>query len=225
MSHRTVRDLMTWPAVVVSPGTGLKDTARLFAEHDISALPVVDNQERPVGVVSEGDLLRAQAELPEPASLLPVGREGHRRRGRDKRGFGTAGDLMTSPAVVVEPERTVVEAARLMRSNGIKRLPVVDETGRVTGVLSRADVLRVFLRKDSAIEDEIVDEVLAHVLGLSRTQVAVSVADGVVSLRGEVGGGDSLPLIERLCRNVDGVVDVRLDLTVAGKAGAGPAGM
>ena len=110
-----------------------------------------------------------------------------------------------------------------MQSNGIKRLPVVDESGRVTGVLSRADVLRVFLRKDSAVEDEIVDEVLAQALGLSRTQVAVSVSDGVVSLCGEVGAGDSPPLTERLCRNVDGVVDVRLGLTVAGEAAARPA--
>jgi osmotically-inducible protein OsmY len=86
----------------------------------------------------------------------------------------------------------------------------------VIGVLSRADLLRVFLRKDSAIADEIVDEVLGQAFGLSRSQVTAAVTDGVVKLRGEIGREDSQPLIERLCRNVDGVVDVHLDLTVAG---------
>ncbi|MBO8190509.1 CBS domain-containing protein [Streptomyces oryzae] len=218
MTHRTVRDLMTRPAVCVHTGTGLKDTARLLAEHDISALPVVDDRDRPVGVVSEGDLLQAQAEPAEPAAdLLPVGHKRHRRQAGARAEAGTAGGLMTSPAVVAGPEWTVVEAARAMQTQGVKRLPVVNETGQVIGVLSRADLLRVFLRKDSAIEDEIVDEVLGHALGLSRGQVTAAVADGVVKLRGEIGSEDSLPLIEVLCRRVDGVVDVQLDLEVAGR--------
>ncbi|MBQ1120636.1 CBS domain-containing protein [Streptomyces sp. B15] len=219
MSHRRVRDLMTRPAVCVHTGTGLKDAARLLDEHDISALPVTDDDDRPLGVVSEGDLLRAQAELPEPAGLLPTVRRRQGRRAGAGEGNGTAGGLMTSPAVVASPEWTVVEAARTMQAHDVKRLPVVGETGRVIGVLSRADLLRVFLRKDSAIEDEVVDEVLGRELGLSRAQVTVNVADGVVRLHGKIGDEDSLSLIERLCRNVDGVVDVQLDLSMAGGPG------
>ncbi|MFI8852943.1 CBS domain-containing protein [Streptomyces sp. NPDC053499] len=219
MSHRRVRDLMTRPAVCAHTGTGLKDAARLLAEHDISALPVTDDDDRPLGVVSEGDLLRAQAELPEPAGLLPTVRRRRGERAGAGERSGTVDGLMTSPAVVASPEWTVVEAARTMQEHGVKRLPVVSETGRVTGVLSRADLLRVFLRKDSAIEDEVVDEVLGRALGLSRAQVTADVTDGVVRLSGEIGSEDSLPLIERLCRNIDGVVDVQLDLSVAGVPG------
>ncbi|MFE9392478.1 CBS domain-containing protein [Streptomyces sp. NPDC006784] len=229
MRHRTVRDLMTRPAVCVNPGTGLKETARLMAEHDISAVPVVDENEKPVGMVSEGDLVRAQAELPEPAELLPAGhaRTGRRRTGRtggtggtggkamDGSGErpGTAGALMSSPVVPGRPDWSLVEAARTMRSNGVKRLPVVGETGRMLGIISRADLMAVFLRRDDAIADEITDDVLHGTLGLSATQVSVTVSEGVVRVRGRIGAHDSPELLERLCRAVDGVVDVRLDLS------------
>ncbi|MBO8187790.1 CBS domain-containing protein [Streptomyces spirodelae] len=219
MSHRRVRDLMSRPAVCAHPGTGLKDAARLLAEHDISALPVTDQDDRPLGVVSEGDLLRAQAELPEPADLLLTVRRGRGKGTGTGERSGTLDGLMTSPAVVASPEWTVVEAARTMQEHGVKRLPVVSGTGRVIGVLSRADLLRVFLRKDSAIEDEVVDEVLGRTLGLSRAQVTAYVTGGVVKVHGEIGSEDSLPLIERLCRDIDGVVDVQLDLSVAGVPG------
>ncbi|WP_431984841.1 CBS domain-containing protein [Streptomyces qinglanensis] len=229
MRHRTVRDLMTRPAVCVSPGTGLKETARLMAEHDISAVPVVGQDENPVGMVSEGDLMRAQAELPEPADLLPVRSE---RPGRARTGApgeaadgggerpGTAGALMSSPVVPGRPEWSLVEAARTMRGNGVKRLPVVGETGKVIGVISRADLMAVFLRKDDAIADEIADDVLRGTLGLSATQVSVTVSEGVVRVRGRIGAHDSPELLERLCRAVDGVVDVRLELGGSGRASA-----
>ncbi|MFI7245288.1 CBS domain-containing protein [Streptomyces qinglanensis] len=229
MRHRTVRDLMTRPAVCVRPGTGLKETARLLAEHDISAVPVVDEDENPVGMVSEGDLVRAQAELPEPAELLPVRHvpPGRRRTGATGEAAGgsgerpgTAGALMSSPVVPGRPEWSLVEAARTMRSHEVKRLPVVGETGRVIGIISRADLMAVFLRKDDAIADEIADDVLRGALGLSATQISVAVSEGVVRVRGRIGAHDSPELLERLCRAVDGVVDVRLELDGPGQASA-----
>ncbi|MEW2220762.1 CBS domain-containing protein [Streptomyces sp. NPDC006990] len=236
MRHRAVRDLMSRPAVCVHPGTGLKETARLMAGHGISAVPVVDEDEKPVGMVSEGDLVRAQAELPEPAELLPAGhaRAGRRRTGTSGRPGGTgggaagasgerpgtAGALMSSPVVPGRPEWSLVEAARTMRSNGVKRLPVVGETGRVLGVISRADLMTVFLRRDDAIADEITDDVLRGALGLSATQISVTVSEGVVRVRGRIGAHDSPELLERLCRAVDGVVDVQLDLSGPGQASA-----
>ncbi|MBE9499380.1 CBS domain-containing protein [Streptomyces sp. GKU 257-1] len=232
MRHRAVRDLMSRPAVCVAPGTGLKETARLMAGHDISAVPVVDEDDKPVGMVSEGDLVRAQAELPEPAELLPAGhaRAGRRRTGATGRPGGgaagasgerpgTAGALMSSPVVTGRPEWSLVEAARAMHGNGVKRLPVVGETGRVLGVISRADLMAVFLRRDDAIEDEITDDVLRGALGLSATQLSVTVSEGVVRVRGRIGAHDSPELLERLCRAVDGVVDVQLDLGGPEQAG------
>lgn len=109
MRHRSVADLMTPTAVSVQRGTPFKEIARLLKEFDISAVPVVDEAERPVGVVSEADLLRKRSS-----------------------GSGTnAADLMTSPAITAQTEWSVVRAARVMRGHQVKRLPVVDSGGRI----------------------------------------------------------------------------------------------
>ncbi|MEU7607707.1 CBS domain-containing protein, partial [Streptomyces sp. NPDC041003] len=132
MRHRSVADLMTPTAVSVQRGTPFKEIARLLKEFDISAVPVVDESERPVGVVSEADLLRERGS-----------------------GTNTAADLMTSPAVTARTEWSVVRAARVMRGRQVKRLPVVDAAGRLIGILSRSDLLQLFLRRDHAIQEEI----------------------------------------------------------------------
>lgn len=120
----------------------------------------------------------------------------------------TAEGLMTSPAVLARPEWTIVEAARVMESNHVKRLPVVDDAGRLIGVISRADLLRVFLRRDSAIREEIQGDVLTRTLGLAPCAVTAHVVDGRVTLNGTVEQAGVMPVVERLCRGVDGVVDV-----------------
>ncbi|WP_431961457.1 CBS domain-containing protein [Actinacidiphila sp. bgisy160] len=210
MYHRNVGDLMTKAVVSIRPDTPFKEIAKLLAERDVTAVPVVDEGNRPVGVVSEADLLRKEAGQPDPAGLLPAR---HPRPGeRSRIAATTAEGLMSSPPVVARPEWSVVEAARIMEHRGVKRLPVVDETGRLVGVVSRADLLRVFLRRDSAIREEITGDLLVRTLGLAPGAVTVQVVDGKVSLEGVVDRRSLVPVVTELCRGVDGVVDVEARL-------------
>jgi CBS domain-containing protein len=167
MRHRSVADLMTPSAITVQRGTAFKEVARLLDEFGITALPVVDDAGHPVGVVSEADLLQKHGS-----------------------GSDTAADLMSAPAVTALPGWSVVRAARLMRKNQIKRLPVVDDENHVIGVVSRSDLIQLFLRRDHAIQEEILEDVLTRTLRMSPSALTVDVVDGVVtlSLTFNVGG-------------------------------------
>ncbi|WP_411136545.1 CBS domain-containing protein [Streptomyces sp. C10] len=187
MRHRTVADLMTPEAVVVQRGTPFKEIARLLDEYDITAVPVLDEDDQPVGVVSEADLLRRQIA---------------------KLGATTAEAIMTSPAVVARPGWSVVEAARTMEKKKVKRLPVVDDSGRLIGVISRSDLVQLFLRRDRAIQEEVLEEVLTRTLGVSPSAVTVEVSDGHVTLTGTLERKSLVPIAVRLCESVDGVVEV-----------------
>ncbi|WP_405015785.1 CBS domain-containing protein [Kitasatospora sp. NBC_00070] len=206
MRHRIVGELMTSAVVHVRPDTGFKEIAALLAAHDITSVPVVDEQDRPVGLVSEADLLLNEAAEEDSAGLLltPCLSPADRTTSRAT----TADGLMTSPAVCARPEWTVVEAARLMHRNHLKRLPVTDEAGRLIGIVSRSDLLRVFLRHDRAIREEIQGEVLARTMGIPAGAIEVLVHEGEVTLRGTVEYRSLLPVVERLCRGVDGVIAV-----------------
>lgn len=219
MLHRMVGDLMTNAVVSVRRDTGFKDIAEHLAEHDVTAVPVVDDQGRPVGVVSEADLLRKQESQADPgghlaaAHLLPAERV--------KAHALTAEELMTSPAVTARPQWSVVEAARAMARHHVKRLPVVDDVGRLVGIVSRSDLLRVFLRRDFTIGEEITTDVLTRTLGLAPGAVTVQVTDGRVTLSGTVPQESLIPIAVRLAESVDGVVDVTSHLRATNDAEAG----
>ncbi|MCU7826422.1 CBS domain-containing protein [Kitasatospora sp. DSM 101779] len=218
MRHRLVGELMTSAVVHVRPETGFKDIVRLLAEHDITSVPVLDQEDRPVGLVSEADLLLNEAAQEDPSGLMLTPRLESRERTRSR--ATTAAGLMTSPVVCARPEWTVVEAARLMQGKRLKRLPVVDEAGRLVGIVSRSDLLRVFLRQDRAIREEIRRDVLRSTLDIDPDTLDVRVHDGFVTLAGTVDHPGQVPVVERLCRSVDGVVGVtgRLDHRRAGTA-------
>ncbi|MCX4530580.1 CBS domain-containing protein [Streptomyces sp. NBC_00841] len=192
MRHRSVADLMTPTAVSVQRGTGFKEITRLLDEFGITAVPVLDDDRHPVGVVSEADLLR--------------------RRNAGS-GTPTAVDLMSSPAITARPDWSAVRAARVMEEHRVKRLPVVDAEDRLIGIVARSDLLQLFLRRDRAIQEEILEDVLTCALGLSPSALTVEVADGLVTLSGTVPRRSLVPVILRMCQSVDGVVDVidRLD--------------
>jgi CBS domain-containing protein len=207
MQHRTVSDLMTRVVVVARPATPFKELVKLLADSDVTALPVVDDSGRPLGVVSEADLLRKASDRPDPGGLVPLPslEEWERAKAEGVR----AEELMTAPAVCARADWTVVEAAQLMEVQEVKRLPVVDETDKLVGIVSRRDLLRVFLRRDDAIRDEINHDVMERTLGLGPAQVTAEVEGGKVELNGAVESRSLLPLVVRLCQSVDGVVDVR----------------
>ncbi|MFE2643839.1 CBS domain-containing protein [Streptomyces nigra] len=210
MHHRTVAELMTRGVVKARRDLPFKEIVRLLAEHDVTAVPVVDDQDRPVGVVSEADLLRKTADQADPSGRTPVP---HLEAWERAKAEGARADqLMSAPAVCARPEWNAVEAARAMEVHHVKRLPVVDETDRLLGILSRSDLLRLFLRRDDAIRDEITGDVLRATMGLTFSEVSVDVREGQVSLRGSVEYRSQVPIIERLCRSVDGVVSVDEDI-------------
>lgn len=204
MQHRTVFEVMTHEVVSAAPTTPFKEIARLLSAHDVSAIPVVDEERRVIGIVSEADLLRSTAELPDLEGRWAGVRLLSRESGLPD--AETAAELMTAPAVVARPNWNLVETARTMNSKGVKRLPVTDEAGRLVGIVSRADLLRPFLRSDTAIREEIEHDVLSATLRLAPETIRVSVADGVVTLTGQVDARGDIAVITRLCRSVDGVV-------------------
>ncbi|MER7965150.1 CBS domain-containing protein [Streptomyces ardesiacus] len=209
MQHRTVGDLMTWPVVHVRTDASFKAVAEALAGNDITAVPVVDDIGHPVGVVSEADLVRKVAQHPDPAGPTRLPEPRDRLAGERV----TVEELMTAPAVCARPEWSIVEAARLMVTEGIKRLPVVDEADRLVGIVSRSDLLRVFLRRDDALREEISGDVLIRTLGLAPTDMTVEVDAGQVTVEGLVDDEHLVPVIERLCLGVDGVVSVHMDVS------------
>ncbi|MCF4136262.1 CBS domain-containing protein [Streptomyces sp. Tue 6430] len=209
-SEYRVSDVMTRTVVALAAGATFKDIVRTVEVQRISALPVLDGGNRVVGVVSEADLLRKE----EFRDSVPAGARGPRPPdGLEKARAVTAADLMTSPAVTVRPDATLAQAARAMARHGVKRLPVVDGDGVLKGVVSRSDLLRVFLRSDRDIAEEVRREVVLGRFPDPIESVGVEVHEGVVTLTGRVRDLSLVPLAVRLVRSVEGVVDVRCALT------------
>lgn len=203
-----VRDVMTTPVVTVSDSASFKEIVRLLHEHRISALPVVDAEGRIVGVVSEADLLLKEEYVPGQKGTGALIALGRKRLERRKAAGLVARQLMTQPAVTVRPEAPVQEAARLMHGRRVKRLPVVDEEGRVVGIVSRADLLKVFLRSDEEIQEEVTDRILYRTLWLEPGTVRAKVRDGIVHLEGTIEQRSMIPVVVALVQGVDGVVGV-----------------
>lgn len=208
MAHRTVREVMTWPVVTVSTETTFKDLAAIMAERELSALPVLDAEGRVVGLVSQTDLLRKEEYQEDPAARPAPNSHWHRAQAAGR----TAGDVMSSPAVTIPPEASVVTAARTLDRHRVGHLVVTGPDGSIAGIVSPRDLLKVYLRSDAEIREEIVTEVIAGYLGTNPARVEVTVSDGIVTLRGDVERKSMVPLAGRLARAVDGAVSVVCDL-------------
>ncbi|WP_328390267.1 CBS domain-containing protein [Streptomyces sp. NBC_00400] len=213
MEHRTIGELMTRQVVSVQLDTPFKDIAQILADNAVSAVPVLDGLGRPAGIVSEADLLRKAADRSDLSGRTPLP---HLEAWQRARAEGcTADALMSAPAVCAHPEWTVVEAARLMEVQNVKRLPVVDETETLLGIVSRSDLLRVFLRQDKAIQEEISREIIGRTARLGAAGVTADVVQGQVALHGSVAEPLLTPVLVRMCAGVDGVVSVSEDLKPA----------
>lgn len=202
----TVREVMTKDVAAVPGHAGYKQIVTQLRQHRVSAFPVLDVANRVVGVVSEADLLYKQA-----APRLPNGtiRLAWLLRQPSKASATTAAELMTKPAVTISPSATVTEAAQLMQALRIKRLPVVDEEGRLAGIVSRADVLSVFERPDEEIRDAVVKAVIAPESGLDPDRLGVTVRSGIVTLTGEPCSRAAALSLLGAVRYLEGVVGVR----------------
>ncbi len=212
----TVRDVMTTRVVAVKETATFKDIASLLTEYRISAFPVLDDEGKVIGVVSEADMLSKEALVADMG--VQAARLGHIAGSPYHNEFAkaaavTAGDLMTKPPVVVTPDEPVTSAARLMYHGRVKRLPVVGEKGQLVGIVSRADVLSVYSRPDSEIRQEVTEDVIRGEFLGDPDQFAVSVKDGIVTLEGYPETATRGRDIAAEAWHVEGVVSVRDRLT------------
>ena len=212
MHTRTVRDVMTDQVIAVREDVGFKQMVDVLADCAVSAVPVVDTEMNVLGVVSEADLLHKVEFAGQDLHAKLFERPG-RRVVKAKAAGDTAAALMTAPAITIEPQATIGEAARLMEHRQVKRLPVVNAEGRLCGIVSRRDLLRPYLRPDADIQRDVTAEVLTRTLLLDPRTVEVVVVGGRVTLRGRLDRRSSVEIAVRLTGAIDGVVTVLDELT------------
>ena len=202
----TVRDVMSTHVIAAREHATYKELAAMLHDQRVSAFPVVDDDNRVIGIVSEGDLLAKEAlegTVPGTLSSLPRQREGSRVSGL------TAADLMSRPAVTIGPDEPVAHAARLMYNKRVKRLPVTTDDGTLVGIVTRSDVLTVYNKPDAQIRDEVASDLAGGALPADPGALTVIVKDGIVTLAGtpqtSAAGHDMVDAV----RHMEGVVAVR----------------
>jgi len=201
----TVSDLMTRELITASPETTFQEAVRLLEDNRISGLPVIDRDGKLVGIVSEADLLN-KAEKREPDAYVLESRR--HRLDRSRASALDVASAMSRDIVSVRPDSPIALAAREMHARGFKRLPVVDSEGRLVGIVSRGDVLKVFLRSDTELAAEvrgILDEA-ERTFGDSR--LAAKVTGGVVELDGSLRSKHQVDATVRAVAGVDGVIGI-----------------
>ena len=203
-----VREVMTADVLTIGPEAPLKDVARILVEHGVSGLPVCDIEGHVVGVISEGDILYKESDTSGRPNLLERLLAPGTRPIELKLAARTVGQAMSAPALTIGPRRPVTEAATMMIEEGVNRLPVVDHNERLMGIVTRADLVRAFVRPDEAIEREIREDVIHRILWLEPEQLAITVSGGEVELTGQVETKTDAELIPSFVRRVPGVVGV-----------------
>jgi CBS domain-containing protein len=208
-----IEDLMTRGVVSTTPETSLKEVARMLVEHRISGLPVCDGHGVVVGVVSEADILVKERGQPEDPGLLgwilavPSPEDLTKMRAR------TVAEAMSTPPIVVAGYVQAAAAARILVTEGIKRLPVVDQQGALVGIVTRGDLVRAFARPDEEVTNEILEDVVRRTLWAEPGAVEVAVRDGEVELTGELDLKSEADLLSAFVERVPGVVSVRSEVT------------
>jgi CBS domain-containing protein len=202
-----VKDVMGKVAVAARTDASFADLVDIMRRFKVGAVTVIDSDRRPVGVVSEDDML-LKATTPSGKRVV----EGLRKRAEHRKAAGmTAHEIMTTPAITVTGETSVSDAARLMHQKRIKQLPVIDPaTGRITGTVHQGDLLKVFNRPEADIISEI--EGIAGRLDVDPTELRITVEAGVVGLRGWIARHSQMRPVLDAVRGVDGVVEVKADL-------------
>ncbi len=208
-----VRDVMVREVVTVPPSATLKDAAGLLVQHGISGLPVVEG-ERLVGVLSERDLLFQERHRPEARRWLAWLTDPVAPSDRPKLEAHVVGEAMSSPPVTIVPGAPVGAAAKQMLDAGISRLPVIEDD-KLVGIVTRADLVRAFVRTDEELAREIHNDIVVRTLWLDERTIHVEVNDGDVMLTGELDGTIDEELLVRLVSRVPGVTSVRTRIAVA----------
>lgn len=212
-------DVMTTNVITVTPESEVGEIASLLLEHGISAVPVVDADDRVLGIVSEGDLMaRVEPEEDERRSWWLRLFSGADAADYVKTHGRRAAQVMTPNPVTVNEDEPLHRIAALLEKRRIKRVPVVRD-GRLVGIVSRSNLLRGFsvghqpaaAQGDRAIRDAILKEVDEHT-GVLVDRLNVIVADGKVQLWGLVESKEQRWAVQVAAENVDGVKEVENNL-------------
>jgi CBS domain-containing protein len=201
----TVGDVMTRDVVRVGRDAPYRSIVDLLMERRISAVPVVDGAGRVVGLVSEADLLHRIEFIGEEHERRAIERP-TRHDARVKSRAAAARDLMSAPAITVTPDVPLTRAAKIMASARVKRLPVVDHNGDLVGIVARADLLKMYVRNDAEVRQDVLAKVVRDAMWIDPD--AVDVANGVVTLRGTVDRRSTAAIVIRLTEGVPGVMEV-----------------
>ena len=208
----TVKEVMTTRVVAVRENASFKEMITKMRDFLVGALPVVDDAGKVIGVVSAADMLNKEADQASPPAFADLLRFGDPAKAAGV----TAADLMTSPAVMIGPDEPVLEAARLMRDRRVKRLPVINTTGHLIGIISRTDALSVFCRPDASIRHEVIEEAGRGGYLVPSQPFGIIVHEGIVTLTGRPESDQAgHELIERVW-HIEGVVTVLDRLSYAG---------
>lgn len=202
-----VLDIMSIDVLTASPDDSLKAAARQMVERGVSGLPVVNADGTLVGIITEADFMEREADRA-PRGLL----DALMHKSGAVVEAETVGEVMSTHPIVIYPEASVTEAARVMSHHHVKRLPVVNDEGVLQGIISRGDVVTVFTRPDDVIEDEIREDVIDRVLLLDADSLDVTVTEGVVQLSGTLPTRTDKRLLEEMVRRIDGVVRTESDV-------------
>ncbi|MFG2041863.1 CBS domain-containing protein [Dactylosporangium sp. NPDC048998] len=193
MNELHVSDVMTPEVVVATVDCRTRQIVDVLTDYGVSGMPVVDENDHVIGMVTEADLMPDLAEADEGTTAAER----------------TAAELMSSPAVTVGPDAPVRIAARLMSRHRVKQLPVVEDgSGRLVGILTRGDLMRRTMRSDTAVQRDVFDNVVLPAFAVDPSQIAVDVIDGVVTLHGTVERRSAALRLAALARTVDGVTSV-----------------
>jgi CBS domain-containing protein len=145
---KTIADVMSRDPIVVKPETSLKEAIQILAERRISGLPVIDDTGKLVGVISETDLMWQETGVTPPAyimfldSVIYLQNPATYERDLHKALGQTVGEVMSKNPITISPDKLLPEAARILNDRKIHRLPVLDSSGQVIGVLTRGDIIR-----------------------------------------------------------------------------------
>lgn len=210
LAAAVVRDVMTRGVVAAHENAPFKEIVAALVRNRVSAVPVIDAQRRVVGMVSESDLI---TRIARGSSVPPRSHRRESRAASSKKAHAcTARELMTAPAVTTRAHTTILEAARKAAHARVRHLPVADKDGILIGIVTRADLLRVFLRDDDEIKQEI-EYYVRHTMPLDPSGIAVEVTEGVVTLTGQLERSLLVAKLLHHVREISGVVDVVDNLT------------
>jgi CBS domain-containing protein len=205
-----VNELMTEKVLTIGPEAPIKDVAKVLIANGISGLPVCDIERRVLGVISEGDILYKEHDPAEGHLGGPLGwivNGGPNNAGYMKAKALTARKAMTSPAITIAPWESAGLAAQIMCERHVNRLPVVKD-GLLVGIVTRADLVRAFIRGDAEIERELKDDVLERTMWIETGKVEISVLDGRAAMSGRLQSRSDVELLNRLAARVPGVLEV-----------------